>query len=141
MDVDVIYYKDARYMTEVEDNSITLIVTSPPYWNIKDYSLDGYQEQVRTDKIEGQIGDIDDYQEYLKQLTEVRMKKKKILKLKIDFKKGHRNQSSSAFAQRQLLVKAGGMWAQMPFCNRLLRIGVEDGYPLFERILSSLSRK
>jgi DNA modification methylase len=71
MDVDVIYYKDARYMTEVEDNSITLIITSPPYWNIKDYSLDGYQEQARTDKIEGQIGDIDDYQEYLTQLTEV----------------------------------------------------------------------
>jgi site-specific DNA-methyltransferase (cytosine-N4-specific) len=56
-------------MSEVEDESITLIVTSPPYWNIKDYSKDGYQKEQRTEQIEGQIGDIEGYQEYLSALT------------------------------------------------------------------------
>jgi site-specific DNA-methyltransferase (cytosine-N4-specific) len=56
-------------MSKVEDESITLIVTSPPYWNIKDYSKDGYQKEQRTEQIEGQIGDIGGYQEYLSALT------------------------------------------------------------------------
>ena len=45
MKVDVLYFKDARQMIEVDDESIDLVVTSPPYWNVKDYSLDGYQEE------------------------------------------------------------------------------------------------
>ncbi len=32
---------DSRQMEEVEDNSIGLIVTSPPYWHIKDYGSEG----------------------------------------------------------------------------------------------------
>jgi len=32
-----IYLKDARTMKEVSNNEVHLIVTSPPYWNIKDY--------------------------------------------------------------------------------------------------------
>jgi DNA modification methylase len=34
---------DSRKMTEVKESSIDLIVTSPPYWNIKDY---GVKEQI-----------------------------------------------------------------------------------------------
>jgi len=34
---------DSREMKEVKDSSIDLIVTSPPYWNIKDY---GVKEQI-----------------------------------------------------------------------------------------------
>ena len=66
-------------MEEIHDNSITLCITSPPYWNIKDYSKDGYQKEQRTERIEGQlyevkrceaqIGDIEGYQEYLSALT------------------------------------------------------------------------
>lgn len=32
---------DSRSMIEVGDESIGLVVTSPPYWNIKDYGLNG----------------------------------------------------------------------------------------------------
>ncbi len=32
---------DARRMTELADNSVDLVVTSPPYWQIKDYGAPG----------------------------------------------------------------------------------------------------
>lgn len=32
---------DSRVMAEVEDGSIDLVVTSPPYWQIKDYGISG----------------------------------------------------------------------------------------------------
>lgn len=35
-----IYYKDAKKMSEVEDSSVNLIITSPPYWTLKDYGKD-----------------------------------------------------------------------------------------------------
>ncbi len=31
---------DSRKMIEVEDNSVDLVVTSPPYWHIKDYGVE-----------------------------------------------------------------------------------------------------
>jgi DNA modification methylase/endonuclease YncB( thermonuclease family) len=39
----VIYLADSRVMPEIPDESIGLIVTSPPYWHIKDY---GAKEQI-----------------------------------------------------------------------------------------------
>jgi modification methylase len=36
-----IYLGDSRAMTEIEDASIDLAVTSPPYWQIKDYGVPG----------------------------------------------------------------------------------------------------
>jgi len=47
---------DSRKMIEVEKNSVGLVVTSPPYWNIKDYG------------IEGQVGYGQTLHEYLKDL-------------------------------------------------------------------------
>jgi len=32
---------DSRSMDEIEDGSVQLIVTSPPYWDIKDYNVEG----------------------------------------------------------------------------------------------------
>lgn len=58
-------------MDEVDSSSVALIVTSPPYWNVKDYSLDGYQEEQRHEKQDGQIGDVKGYGEYLDALTMV----------------------------------------------------------------------
>jgi modification methylase len=69
MQLNKVYFKNSNIMSEVEDESITLIVTSPPYWFIKDYSKDGFQLSQRTDKKDGQIGDIVDFQDYLDQLT------------------------------------------------------------------------
>jgi len=66
-----IFYKDARNMSEIPDNSINLIITSPPYFNIKDYSLDGYQKNKRSEKIVGQIGDIPNYKNYIEEMLKV----------------------------------------------------------------------
>ena len=46
---------DSRSMEEIPDESVNLVVTSPPYWNLKDY--DGGGDEI------GQ-GD-SSYQEYL----------------------------------------------------------------------------
>ncbi len=32
---------DSRKMLELKDNSIDLVLTSPPYWHIKDYGVEG----------------------------------------------------------------------------------------------------
>lgn len=50
---------DSRRMTEIGDQSVQLVVTSPPYWQIKDYG----------DK--RQIGFNDTYEEYINKLNEV----------------------------------------------------------------------
>jgi len=69
--INKVFYKDCRYMTEIPDESIDLVVTSPPYFNIKDYSLDGYQLTQKSDRNENQIGDISEYSEYIGQLLMV----------------------------------------------------------------------
>jgi len=66
-----IYYKDARNMSEIPDNSTHLIVTSPPYFNIKDYSKDGYQNKKLSEKNDSQIGDIENYEKYIQELLSV----------------------------------------------------------------------
>lgn len=38
MQINTIHYKSSTNMAELKDNSIKLIITSPPYFNIKDYS-------------------------------------------------------------------------------------------------------
>lgn len=75
-----IFFKDARKMTELPDNSVQLVVTSPPYFNIKDYSLDGYQKDKRSEKIRGQIGDIVDYKKYVNEMLQVWKECERVLK-------------------------------------------------------------
>jgi site-specific DNA-methyltransferase (adenine-specific) len=44
-----IYFKDSQKMKEVADHSIHLVVTSPPYWSIKDYGNPmqiGYRDSI-----------------------------------------------------------------------------------------------
>ena len=48
---------DSRVMKEVADESVHLVVTSPPYWQLKDYG-DGKQ-----------IGFSDSYEEYINNLN------------------------------------------------------------------------
>ncbi len=48
---------DSRHMEEVKDSSVHLIVTSPPYWQLKDYGT------------EGQIGFDNSYEEYINHLN------------------------------------------------------------------------
>ena len=38
-----VYFKSSEQMEEIKSNSVTLIVTSPPYWNVRNY---GNVEQI-----------------------------------------------------------------------------------------------
>lgn len=69
--INKVFYTDARRMIEVPDNSIHLIVTSPPYFNIKDYSKDGYQKNRISRKKRGQIGDIGNYELYIGEMLKI----------------------------------------------------------------------
>jgi len=68
---DTVFYKSAERMTELPDNSVQLAVTSPPYFNIKDYSQDGYQSRRHSARTSGDLGAIDDYEKYLAELPKV----------------------------------------------------------------------
>jgi len=59
---------DSRKMVEIADESIDLVVTSPPYWHIKDYG------------VEGQIGYGQSLHEYLKSLYAVWKECSRVLK-------------------------------------------------------------
>ncbi|MDD3066058.1 MAG: site-specific DNA-methyltransferase [Endomicrobiaceae bacterium] len=78
--INKVYFKDARKMTELPDNSVQLIVTSPPYFNIKDYSLDGYQKNKKTEKERGQIGDIPNYKKYIDEMAVIWKECERVLK-------------------------------------------------------------
>jgi site-specific DNA-methyltransferase (cytosine-N4-specific) len=68
---DKVFFKDSRKMTELPDNSVNLIITSPPYFNIKDYSKDGHQTFSLGQKKRGQIGDIANYEKYILEMLKV----------------------------------------------------------------------
>jgi site-specific DNA-methyltransferase (cytosine-N4-specific) len=78
--LDTVFYADSRNMKELPDNSIQLIVTSPPYFNIKDYSKDGYQQTQKGKRKKEQIGDIADYEQYIKELLLVWKECQRVLK-------------------------------------------------------------
>ena len=62
-----IIFGDCRQMPEINDSSIHFIVTSPPYWSIKDY---GHPEQ---------IGSGETYEAYLDSLRNVLSECKRVL--------------------------------------------------------------
>lgn len=51
---------DARRMEVLKPESVHLVLTSPPYWTLKDYR-----------ESEGQMGHIEDYEEFLRELDKV----------------------------------------------------------------------
>ncbi len=55
-----LYQDDARKISYIEDNSVHLVVTSPPYWTLKKYR-----------DHQNQLGDIEDYESFLFELDEV----------------------------------------------------------------------
>src|SRR5437016_4969259 len=52
---------DARDLSWIEDESVHLVVTSPPYWTLKQYK----------EGRDGQMGDIGDYEQFLDELDKV----------------------------------------------------------------------
>lgn len=57
-----IYVKNAQDMSEIEDSSIHLMVTSPPYFNAKMYAKE---------PIDGDLGDIHDLDEWFDEISRV----------------------------------------------------------------------
>ena len=51
---------DAREMSALEPNSVHLVLTSPPYWTLKEYR-----------DSEGQLGHVEDYDQFLDELDKV----------------------------------------------------------------------
>lgn len=51
---------DARQMPGLESNSVHLVLTSPPYWTLKEYR-----------NSEGQLGHVEDYDQFLEELDKV----------------------------------------------------------------------
>ena len=56
----MLLHGDARFASELEDGSVDLVLTSPPYWNLKRYPA-----------IEGQLGNMSDYDQFLAELDQV----------------------------------------------------------------------
>lgn len=69
--INQVFYKSSQKMTEIPDFSVDLIITSPPYFNIKDYSKDGYQNISHSQNKACDLGSIDSFDEYIKGLLEV----------------------------------------------------------------------
>ena len=62
-----IYFGDSRALNKIEDKSVQLIITSPPYWQLKDYGSNN------------QIGFNNSYEEYINNLNLVWMECDRIL--------------------------------------------------------------
>lgn len=75
-----VYLADARDMRELQPESVDLIVTSPPYFNIKDYSMDGFQATRHSKRKSMQIGDISSFTEFIEQLLVVWRECTRVLK-------------------------------------------------------------
>ncbi len=63
-----IFYKSSKEMVELPDCSVDLIITSPPYFNIKDYSKDGYQNESHSQSNNDDLGNLHDYKLYINEL-------------------------------------------------------------------------
>ncbi len=55
-----LFWGDARHFPYIPDNSVHLVVTSPPYWNLKRYNESSEQ-----------LGHINDYEDFLAQIDKV----------------------------------------------------------------------
>ena len=69
--MNTVFYKSATQMNEIDNGSVDLIITSPPYFNIKDYSLDGRQEFSHSNREQNDIGNINSFESYIANLLTV----------------------------------------------------------------------
>ncbi len=67
-----IYYGDARELSEIGDDSVDLIATHPPYWNIIDYGGRGCSE--------GDLSCVNKLEDYLRLIDEVAEEAYRVLK-------------------------------------------------------------
>ena len=74
-----IYFKNSAKMTELKDDSVNLILTSPPYFNIKKYYKNGKQTIIHSKFKKNDIGTINSYSLYLKTLNKVWIECERVL--------------------------------------------------------------
>src|SRR5690242_18337364 len=55
-----LYLGDAREMGQVNPGGVHLVLTSPPYWTLKQYN-----------RADAQLGDVEDYEQFLGELDRV----------------------------------------------------------------------
>lgn len=79
-ELNIVYYKSSTNMKEIKPNSVDLIITSPPYYNIKDYSKDGYQTITHSKIIKYDIGNIDAFDNYISTMLKVWKECERVLK-------------------------------------------------------------
>lgn len=77
---DRVYYQTSEKMDTIPDNSIDLIITSPPYFNIKDYFKNGYQNEIVSNAKKHDIGNINCFDEYIQKLLCVWQECERVLK-------------------------------------------------------------
>ena len=75
-----VFYKNAQDMSEIPAETVDLVVTSPPYFNIKDYAKDGYQVTSNGSKHSMQLGDINNYELFIAELLKVWQECERVLK-------------------------------------------------------------
>lgn len=78
--LNIVYYKSSKNMKEVQDNSVDLIITSPPYFNIKDYSKDGYQEESHSVSKTGDVGAYQSFDKYINEMLKIWKECERVLK-------------------------------------------------------------
>lgn len=80
MNLNVVFYHSSTAMSELNENSVDLIITSPPYFNIKDYAKNGYQNTTHSKSIKGDLGALNDYESYISELLKVWRECERVLK-------------------------------------------------------------
>ncbi len=60
-----VFYRSSAAMTEVKSSTVDLIVTSPPYYHIKDYTQNGHQNGFHSERLPEDYGSIPDYPSYI----------------------------------------------------------------------------
>lgn len=78
--LDKVFFGSSANMSNIPDESVHLIITSPPYFNIKDYSKDGYQNSQHSVSKKEDIGAYNCFQDYIDALLSVWKECERILK-------------------------------------------------------------
>jgi site-specific DNA-methyltransferase (adenine-specific) len=115
MTVHHIIFGDSRRMEEIEDRSVHLVVTSPPYWCIKDYEH------------AGQIGRNQSYEDYLSDLRQVLLECHRVLH------PGCR--AAVNIGDQYLRATEHGRYRVQPIPADIIRIGQEVGFDFMGSII------
>jgi len=113
-----IYNKSCADLSELADESVSCIVTSPPYFQLRDYVLDGDDQEVT-----GQLGQEATADEFINNLVEILTGAKRVLK-----------QDGSMFVNIFDTIRSGHMM-NIPF--KLVLKMVEKGWILNDTIVWS----